>query len=399
MEFDFMSTLFDMNVAELAGYSFDCACGKQHSVGINKIIIGSGKSQQVSQLIEEYKDKPICVVADEITNSILADKITATLTADGYKVNRFVFKPNGTLIPNESAIGRLVVEIDRSTSLIIAVGSGTINDICREISFKMQIPYMIVCTAPSMDGYSSVVSPLIVDNYKKTFNAVYPWAIVADTDIMREAPLIMIQAGIGDILGKYTALTDWFLAKEVENEYYCPEVAEFMRRAVNKCANSLEAIVNRDESAILNLVEALILSGIAIGMVGNSCPASGAEHHFSHYWEIDAIQNHREHALHGNSVGLGCIISSYIYSFMEDKLPDNCKPPKPQDMETLLSRAGMITNPKEFGISRELFHRSIIHAREVRPRFTILQFAAQYGCLEKFADDLTEKYYGSCTHP
>ena len=383
-----------MNVEELAGYSFDCECGRRHSVGIHQILIGPGSSQRIPSLLEKYKEGTVYVVADETTYAVLGEKIERMLKAGGYHVKSFVGKATGALVPDEAVIGRLVIELPRDTSFIIAVGSGTINDICREISCKMQIPYLIAGTAPSMDGYASTVSPLIVEKYKKTFEAVYPRAIVADTEIMKIAPMVMIRAGIGDILGKYTALMDWALAKELNKEYYCPTIVALVRRAVNQCVDTLESIVSRDGDAIKYLIEALILSGIAIGMVGNSRPASGSEHHFSHYWEIDAIQHGREHPLHGNSVGVGCVISSTIYKLMKDKLPKACVPPEPELIESLLLRAGACVNPKELGISRELFHRSVIHAREVRPRFTILQFAAQYGRLEEFADIITEKYYG-----
>ena len=192
------------------------------------------------------------------------------------------------LVPNEMALGRLLVEIPEDTALIVGIGSGTINDMARFLSYKLHIPYVIVGTAPSMDGYASVVSPLIVDGVKTTFEAVYPLAIVADLNIMKAAPMPMLQAGLGDILGKYTALADWHvhLAHILKEEYFCETVEKLVRTAVEKCEMAAERLHLRENDTLESLTEALILSGLAIGMVGVSRPASGEEHHLSHCWEM-----------------------------------------------------------------------------------------------------------------
>src|SRR5690606_37660380 len=159
-----------------------------------------------------------------------------------------------------------------------------------------------------MDGYASTVSPLIVEGSKMTYEAVYPKAIIADTNILKEAPLEMIHAGFGDILGKYTSLTDWKLSKIINNEYYCQTTVNLVEKAREKCVENAERIKNRDEKIIRQLTEALIVSGIAIGFIGYSRPASGAEHHLAHYWEIAALRNNQPHPLHGNSVGAATLV-------------------------------------------------------------------------------------------
>ena len=184
------------------------------------------------------------------------------------------------------ALGRLIVEIPSDTSVMLAVGSGTINDISRYLSYKLHIPYVILCTAPSMDGYASVVSPLVIDGVKTTYDAVYPYAIVADINIMKEAPMHMLHAGLGDIIGKYTALSDWHIAEILNKEYFCSSVEQLMIKAVQKCVAASPKIKERDTEAIKSITEALIFSGIAIGMVESSRPASGEEHHLSHCWEM-----------------------------------------------------------------------------------------------------------------
>ncbi len=187
----------------------------------------------------------------------------------------------------------------------------------RFLSSKLHIPYVIVGTAPSMDGYASVVSPLIVDGVKTTFEAVYPLAIVADLDIMKAAPMPMLRAGLGDILGKYTALADWHLAHVLQEEYFCETVEKLVRTAVGKCEMVAERLHLRENNTIESLTEALILSGLAIGMVGVSRPASGEEHHLSHCWEMMTMNRGKTTPwLHGNNVGVGVGIIAEAYKYL-----------------------------------------------------------------------------------
>lgn len=275
----------------------------------------------------------------------------------------------------------------------MAVGSGTINDISRFVSYKLKIPYIIVGTAPSMDGYASTVSPLIINGFKKTYEAVYPLAILADKEVLAAAPREMLCAGFGDILGKLTALSDWQLSREKNQEYYCDNCVKMVRSAIRKCVDNAEGINNREPKAIGYLMEALILSGVVMGMVGNSRPASGSEHHLSHYWEMDAIAKNAEHPLHGNSVGVGTVIISKIYKMVASRYKINFPVPDPEEIQGLLEKAGCMDSPKQIRIDKEVFKNSVIHAKEIRPRYTVLHLAEELNILEQAADELTREYY------
>ena len=169
-------------------------------------------------------------------------------------------------------------------------------------AFRLNLPYIIVGTAPSMDGYASSVSPMIYDGYKITYEAVAPMAIIGDTDVLCAAPEQMIAAGFGDMLGKLTARLDWVLAREVIGEHYCPTVAAMMARAVDKCLAQAEGLSRREPEAIVGLMEGLILSGIAMQMLGYSRPASGAEHHIAHYFEMKAMREGSEMCIRDSAI-------------------------------------------------------------------------------------------------
>lgn len=381
-----------LGISEMTGLSFDCACGHRHTVDIRRIEIGRNIVGKMVDFAGPYKGGKIFMLADVHTDAVLGAELRLKLEGAGITVKAYVY-PDERLVPDEKAVGRALVELEPDTSLIVAVGSGTINDIARMVACKTHTPYLIAATAPSVDGYASTVSPLIIEGFKTTYPAVYPAAIFADTEVLRRAPMVMIRAGFGDILGKYTALADWALSREKNGEYYCETAVELVRDALKKCVENRDKIQSRDEQVIRYIMEALVLSGLAMGMVGNSRPASGAEHHLAHYWEMDALKKGEEHPLHGNAVGAATVVSAAIYEMLAPGLPAGYNPPKPAEITAILRAAGAADSPKALGISRELFHRSVLHAKEIRPRYTILRYASQLGRLEEIADTLTRRFY------
>lgn len=310
-------SLLGLNIESMAGLHYQCSCGISHRVDIQTIRIGQGILTEIPTLLKAFEAKRIFLIADQNTYNVAGKKV-ADLLEDNFQVSQYIFGEEH-LVPNEKAIGRLLVEIPEDTSLIVGIGSGTINDMARFLSYKLHIPYVIVGTAPSMDGYASVVSPLIVEGVKTTFQAVYPLAIVADLEIMKAAPIHMLQAGLGDVLGKYTALADWHLAHVLKGEYFCESVEELVRTAVKKCEMVAERLSSREKETLESLTGALILSGLAIGMVGVSRPASGEEHHLSHCWEMMMLnRGETTKWLHGNNVGVGVGIIAEAYKYLRN---------------------------------------------------------------------------------
>lgn len=388
-----MADILAMNIKDMPGLSFDCGCGRRHSVDIRSILTGSGVLHGLKDILQPFAQGELFLMADGNTWEACGKKVGELLSGWSFRFKSFVFKADTPLVPDEGAVGRLLLETGGETSAIIAVGSGSLNDLARFLSSRLAIPYVIIATAPSMDGYASVVSPLIVDGFKTTFSGVYPYAILADTEVMKKAPADMIRAGFGDVLGKLTALTDWELSRRINGEYYCDVIVKLVNRAVGKCIDSAAGLAGREEAAIDSLIEALILTGVAMGMAGNSRPASGAEHHLAHYWEMDALASRREHALHGNSVGAATVVISHMYSLLSDELPEGFEYPDPAFLTRLLERAGAYTTPASIGIDRRLFRDSILNAYKIRDRYTVMRLAASMGRLQELADILSRRYY------
>ncbi|APC40569.1 sn-glycerol-1-phosphate dehydrogenase [Clostridium estertheticum] len=451
-----MIDLETLSIEEMTGLNYMCSCGKNHSVGIETIKVGSGVISQLPIVIKRYEGKKVFIIEDSHTYDVAGEKVEELLK-NKFKISKYIFKEEH-LHPDELSFGKLILEIPKDTSIIIAVGSGTINDISRFLSYKIGIPYVIVGTAPSMDGYASVVSPLIRDGVKVTYDAAYPLAIVCDIDIMKRAPMQMLQAGLGDILGKYTALADWHVANILNGEYFCPEVEKLVLSTLKKCEQASGGVTSRDPKTVENITEALILSGIAIGMVGASRPASGGEHYMSHCFEMMFMNSgNNTNWLHGNTVGVGVGIVAYAYKYTKDidineilrkgdylhldknkwmqnitdvftisggniiefkqdninfneserevtmqkivskwnsikKICDVFVPEPGQIIKTL-KKAGAVWNPEDLGFDKEIFRKSFIAAKDMRNRYGILQLLEDIGMLDDVADYITNIYY------
>ncbi|AGB41677.1 glycerol dehydrogenase-like oxidoreductase [Halobacteroides halobius DSM 5150] len=295
---------------------FKCDCGREHKVPIKEVIIEDNALKKVPNLIDKLTDEDkIFLVGDQNTFAVAGNQLVDILEASDYEVEIITLREGGKdhVIPDPKALFAILEKIDNQ-GYIIACGSGVINDLTAFVSAKLDRPYTVVATAPSMDGYASSVSSLTIDGVKKTYVTTPPEAIIADLDILKEAPWEMIQSGFGDLLGKMTSLLDWKLSRILFNEYYCS-------RAVNLVEEELENIIqiggklqDRTEESIATLTKGLISSGLAMLMVGSSRPASGSEHHISHFLDMYSALHNVKVPTHGIKVALGTYFSSAFYS-------------------------------------------------------------------------------------
>lgn len=285
----------------------DCKCGKKHLCDIEYIYVEKGAIARLEELCRD-KEK-IIIVADENTYEAVGNKVDNAL--DGKTLEKVVFLGKTVLIPNEDAIEKVSEKLE-GVELILGIGSGVIQDLCKCVSLYSKIPYMIVATAPSMDGYASTGAAMILKGMKETVPAGLPRAIVADIDILKDAPMEMIKAGYGDIIGKYSALCDWLLSREINNEYFCQYIYDTTMKMVEDTLKVAKGLLQRDEESIKILMESLVVVGIMMSFAGSSRPASGSEHHLSHFFEIVGIVNDEPYFPHGIDVAYSTIITAKI---------------------------------------------------------------------------------------
>lgn len=233
------------------------ACGKTHHCDIEYVHIEAGAIARLEKLCE--KNENILIVADENTYSAAGEKVEDILS--GKAIKRVIFSGKTVLIPDEVAIERVRDDLD-GADLILGIGSGVIQDLCKYVSFFSKIPYIIVATAPSMDGYASDGAAMILGGMKETVKAGLPKAIVADTEVLKDAPMEMIKAGYGDIIGKFSALCDWKLSTEINREYFCEYIYDTTYDMIKNTLGTAKGLLVRDLKSIKALMEGLIVVGI-----------------------------------------------------------------------------------------------------------------------------------------
>ena len=392
-----MDEILNLSINEMPQTEFDCSCGKHHNFSVHDMSIRKGAIEDLPKMAEPFKDGKILVVFDNHTYEVAGKRAVELLKENGFNVKELLFDTgDDILIPDEKTLGRIVQEQDLDTSLMVAVGSGVINDSVKFVTSRSGLPYIIVATAPSMDGYVADGAPIFSQGYKYSPVAHLTYGLVGDTDILKTAPQDLIQAGYGDVVGKITAIADWDLAVKANNDYRCDTCVTLVNRALDKCFAKAEGLKDRDPESLGALLEALTLTGVAMALVNISRPASGAEHMLSHFWEMDYIARGLNPNHHGIQVGVATPIIARFFEELADILPEGTGAlcPPHEEIEALLAKGGAPTSPKDIGISKELFHDSLLKGYTVRPRYSIMQFAKDNGRLEEITDKITEEIYG-----
>lgn len=298
-----------------------CPCGKPHNVAIDEVVVGSGVIRRIPEFVVKYGAKRPFVLSDVNTFAAAGQQVCTVLTEAGIPYAQYSF-PQTSLEPDEHAVGAAIMHFDTKCDLIIGVGSGVINDIGKILSNVSGKKYIIVGTAPSMDGYASATSSMSRDNLKTSLNSRCADVIIGDVDILKNAPAHMLKAGLGDMLAKYVSIAEWRIAHIITGEYYCEEVAELIRGALKKCVDNAAGLLKRDEAAIQAVFEGLVIGGVAMAYAGVSRPASGVEHYFSHVWDMRGLEFGTKVDLHGIQCAMATMSAVRLYEYVAAHRPD-----------------------------------------------------------------------------
>ena len=443
---------FEIN--DYLGHAFTCDCGKQHTTRLEHVRVCDHVKEDILKYLQEHAYHTVYMIEDENTCRVYGEELEAYLNANGIASDRVILEAD--VVPNEASVFRILVNMKRQYDYILGVGSGTLNDLCKFISYKLSLNYGIAATAPSMDGFASVGAALITDNRKTTYDCHVPTAIFGDLDVLANAPLDMIKAGLGDIVGKYNCLVDWKIAHMINGEYYCQTIVDMVYKSIKEVVAHADGVMTRDKAAVKAITEALIETGMAMGFVGNSRPASGSEHHVSHYWEMKFLFAHHAPVFHGTKVGLATpgVIAMWkklardgidfaacrkrVKAFdkaaweamvldrfeaavpgvlaleekagkndieaalkridiMEEKWPDiqaviEQELPQPEEVTAILKSVEAPYRPMQVGIDEAMTRDGVILAKEVRVRYGLLQLLWDLGLLEDYSTAFVAYY-------
>ena len=306
------------------------------------------------------------------------------------------------LVPSEDKC-EYAYEITKAADYILAVGSGTLNDMAKSVATRLGIESGVLATAASMDGYCSKGSALMRGGYKVTDEVHTPADILIDLSIVKTAPRVMTAAGFGDIIGKYTCLTDWQMSHYVNDEAINEKAFVMMEEARSACMNAFDGLTRYEDEAVAKLMDALITAGLSMAECGNSRPASGSEHHMSHFLEMDFVRRGERIPLHGVKVAIGTMVSIELYNYIRDhkvqfkgaeevyKLVE--KLPAVEEIRDMLVKMGCPVRFSEIGVRKETMEEMIEKAYTVRDRYTVLTLVHDLGLTEQVKPILMQKYF------
>ncbi len=397
------------------------------------IALGGGVNGTVADWLLSKGYKTILTVTDPNTRRAAGDALLPRLRNAGLTVRECRFSQDEPL-PDEASVGFLLAAFTPDIDLILGIGSGVINDLCTFVGAKVGRPSAIVGTAPSMDGYASRGSAMLLGGMKDSPPTQCPEAIFCDTDVLKNAPPEMIAAGLGDMLGKITALADWRLSHLLTGEPMPPEIVSLVEGALQKCIDGASRAAARDPDVIESITEGLILSGIAMSLYGDSRPASGTEHHLAHYWEMRYCMEGKASVPHGIKVGLAAVVALAMWKELPNITPVRLPPvsgaknneeairekygasaegvlktgnpalsealiaerwgeilgiaeslPAPETLASLLSDVGAPVRPADIGLSRATLRDGVLYARDRKKTVTLLQLLGSLGRLDDFS--------------
>ncbi len=277
-----------------------CVCGKVHSLLTDECVVDNTAEIKMKEYIDAHGFKSPAIVSDTNTD-VFTSRIEEHIKAAKIVID-------GSAHATEVYAALVGEFIDKEKpDVMVACGSGSLHDITRYASFEKKIPFISYPTAASVDGFVSSIAAMTWYGQKISYESAPPIAVFASPAVFCTAPERLTASGVSDVFGKYTSLFDWEAAEILTGEYRCPGICDIEYDAVRDLK---EAVLARNtlspEEYTTKVMNALLLSGLAMQLTGNSRPASASEHHMSHLWEMHCINEDTE-ALHGEKVGVGLL--------------------------------------------------------------------------------------------
>lgn len=282
-----------------------------------RVVVASGAMAGTGEVLASLlSPSSALVIADETTWEVAGEAASGSLQAAGIALADPVIFPGAPRLHADTAnvaVVRRALDAAPEGTVPVAVGAGTINDLVKRAAHEAGMPYAVVATAASMDGYTASGAALVHEGFKQTLPCEAPVAIIADPEVLAAAPGWMTASGYGDLIGKITAGADWIVADAIGVEPVIPEVWTMVQGPLREAIANPAGLRQGDPHAVEELFLGLVTTGLAIQATGSSRPASGSEHQFSHLWEMRGLAVDGEDVSHGFKVAYGTLFSTRQY--------------------------------------------------------------------------------------
>ena len=432
---------------DLFGKTFECGCGKTHSIEPREVIYDARAVEMLPGVCVQATDgRRVAVFVDERTREVAGRDVCRVMTENGWGVTEVLVpdpSPLASPVCDDVTKEKLALELG-DVDMVLPVGSGVLNDLGKWIAFDRGIPFAVFATAASMNGYASANVAPTLEGVKSLIRAKPPYAVAADPRIIADAPDEMTASGLGDILAKSVSSTDWYLNHVLFGDFYCARAVGLIEDIEPLYLEQPLALKRRQPEAVEALFQGLLLTGVAMTMAETSSPSSGGEHMIGHTLDMMSSVDGREHDLHGRQVGIGTVLASELYrrvlavdspelqepttqidrpfwgkladvvaghyaekvprlrgaaesigqgetwDRLREKLSAMVRPP--EKTRDCLARAGAAHRAEHIKCSRERLLDAVRHAHEIRARFTILDLARLVGIMPDAAREIVESW-------
>lgn len=289
----------------------------QRTTDTKALFLGPGVIIKTAQMFRElFPGKKGVVVADTNTFRVAGVQVDSILAEAGLRAaDPFIFD-DPDLFAEWGFACRLKDYLAGIDAIAVAVGSGVINDLTKYVSYTLGRRYMIVGTAASMDGYTAYGASISIDGNKQTLDCPAPKGMILDPVISAQAPKELAASGYADLIAKIPAGADWMIAECIGVEPIDPFTWDLVQRNLRASLSAPDKINAGDVQATEALAEGLIMSGFAMQALQSSRPASGTEHQYSHFWDMDGLCIGGKHVSHGFKVGIGTLVSTASLEFL-----------------------------------------------------------------------------------
>lgn len=431
---------------DIFGETFDCSCGRRHSIEPRQIVYADDAIDRLAAICAPLSPShQAAVLMDARTARAAGNAAVKALEAAKWRIAE-VLVPDRTRgrspICDDTTKARLEKAIP-SAEMLIAVGSGVVNDLAKWIAHDRGVPYVVFATAASMNGYTSANIAPTLAGVKSLLDGSPPAAVLSSAEVLRGAPPEMTAAGLGDVLAKSISSADWRLNHALFGEYYCDRAVGLIGEIEPLYFEHPRDIASRKPRAVEALFHALLLTGAAMTMAGTSAPSSGGEHMISHTLDMMSSVDGTEHDLHGRQVGVGTVLAAEVYRRVLSQRRPAFKGPRdvdrafwgqlaqsvaaqyaqklekygraaerlaataeweqlrevlgpmprpPEAIHDCLQAAGAACRASDIQCNRARLLAALRHAHEIRSRFTILDLAHLTGVLPEQAEDIVEQW-------
>lgn len=324
-------------IIECKKLSGPCACGRVHSMATKAAVIEAGCMRQ----LDEY------MAQAGLTGYRVAIYDTNTYRAKGLvrpHVNQEIILQAEGLRADDDAVASVLQQLSGDAQVLLAMGAGAIHDIARYCANRLGVPFVACPTAASVDGFAGSQCSMLWRGVPAVMPGIAPTLVLADLDVIAQAPHALARGGIGDALSKHTALADWRIACLLDDEMTPCTVAEsLLRQAATAAEGACEGLQSGDAGAYSQLMYALILPGLAMQCAGSTLPASGAEHLLCHLMDmLPDTYGAGEPVPHGEQAGACAVAIAALYHSLAEveDIGTYIKPYKAMDEHALAKWTG-----------------------------------------------------------